>query len=377
MAENRFQPQEKGGIIPQSVQMFLDGSAKVFHGWESLTIEKNLDALAQSFSFNIPQKFQQTESEFALKPGTTVAVFVNQERVITGRVEQVSIALSANVKTVNVSGRTLNADLVDCSATGVSEYKNINILALARELVAPYGLKVFNSLEGADTEMISKIAVKKGDTVFEILDKAARLLGGFWISTREGNIRLTRAGRGRAISKIFEDVNMESGTVTIDDTQRFSEYTVLGSQPATDNYPGVNASSAEGKATDSGVFRFRPLVLTAEGNADSALAKKRAQWEATTRLGKAIRIDVNVQGWLQQEGTIWGLNQLINLRSETLGLDGDFLSTSIKHVRNDSDGTMTMISLTRQDAYTPEPDIPAAKKGGKSLEAIVALSQQA
>lgn len=374
MAENRFRPQKKGATIPQSVQMFLDGSTTVFHGWESLQISKSIDALAQTFSFQIPQKFQQTNSEFRLKPGTRVAVFVNQERVITGRVEKLSIALSADTKTVQVSGRTLNADLVDCSATGNSEYQSINIIDFARQLSSPFGIKVFNSLEGAGN--IPKIAVKTGDSVFDVIDKAARLQGGFWISTREGNIRLTRAGRGRADSKIHEDVNMESGTVTIDDSERFSRYTIKGQQPGSDNYPGATANSAEGIATDSGIFRFRPLAMKAEGNVDTELAKKRAQWEASTRLAKAIKIEVQVQGWLQETGVIWGLNQLINLKSETLGIDGDFLSTTIQHVRNDSEGTVTKIGLTRQDAYTPEPDIPAASKGGNSLEAIVQLSQQ-
>lgn len=369
MSENRFRPTKRSEIIPQSVQIFLEDSTKVFTGWENLRIRKSLTSLSQSFSFSLPQKY--LDQNFVLSEGTKVSVFVNDERVITGRIDRVELSVGPGSRGAQISGRTLNADLVDCSATGPSEYQNIHILDFARELVSPFGLKVFNSLE--DAGVIQKIGVRPGDTVFQVLDKAARMQGGFWISTRAGNIRLTRAGRGRSVSAIHEKVNMKSGSAVIDGSQRYSRYTVKGQQPATDGYPGVVSSTAEGTAKDLGVSRFRPLIMVAESTASTEEAKKRASWEASRRLAEATQISVTVQGWLQEDGTIWGINQITPVRSQSLGVDGDLLSVEVEHVRDFGSGTITNISFTRKDAFTPNPAIPKKKTGGSSLEALLGI----
>lgn len=372
MADNRFRPKKFGRVIPQAITIFLPERGTAFHGWEDLTVTKNLENIAHGFTFRIPRSLNRQDLLQTLTPGTKISISVNNEPVMLGRIERQDLDLGAEDKRMQISGRSLAGDLIDATVEGINELKNIPFKSFAEKLVSPFGIKVFESVT---PDPIGKIAIKPGETVFEVLDKAARLQGYFWISTRAGNIRLTRAGRGRAISKIEEDVNMLSGSINIDASERFSNYTVKGQASGSDSFPGVNASSGEGKASDSGVTRNRPLTIIAEGNVDNKLAKQRAEWEATTRLAKSTRIGIVVQGWLQQEETLWGLNQLIYVKSPTLGIEGDFLSTTIEHVRSNGEGTVTRIGLTRQDAYTPAPVITDTGRGGNSLEAIVALSQ--
>ena len=174
--ENRFRPKNFGKTIADSVTMYLDNNKTAFHGWEDLTVTKSLDNLSNAFSFTVPQKFQQTDTEFKLAPGVRVNIFVNKERVLTGRIDRTSISISAANKSVTFSGRSLNSDLVDCTVEGAKEYKNIPLENLARQLVQPFGLKVFLSVTPAT---VPKVAIKPGDTVFEVLDKYARLQGFF------------------------------------------------------------------------------------------------------------------------------------------------------------------------------------------------------
>ncbi len=374
---NRFQPIKRGKVIEQNITMYLDDSPAAFHGWENLTVSENIDSIANGFSFQIPQRFQQTNSDFKLSPGVKVEIFVNKEPVLTGRIDRTAVSIGPNTKTVNISGRSLPADLVDCAVEGPMEYKNISLDNLARELIAPFGLKVFLSVT---PKIIAKVGIKPGDTVFDIIDKQARLQGFFWLSTRGGNIRLTKGAAGeerfRADSKIEEDINMKTGSVILDDSQRFSNYTVKGQIVGTDNYPGIVASVASGTAIDEGIRRNRPLILVAEGSADTEIAKQRAQWEAASRLAKAVKINVLVQNWQQETIKLWGVNQLIRLKSRSLGIDGDFLSTTVERIRSNSEGTISRIALTRQDAYQPKPVIPKDGAGANTLEGIVAFSQR-
>lgn len=351
--------------------MFLDGSSSAYHGWEKLTVTKSLESVCNSFSFQIPQN-NQGES-FELPAGTKVVIEVNGKKVITGRIEQVNITLAHSTKAVIISGRSLAGDLVDCSVETPKTYNNILISSLAQELIAPFGLRVLLSVVPG---LIQKVVVKPGDTIFEVLDRQAMLQGFMWVSTRSGNIRLTEAGKFRATSAIHEDVNMKAGSIVIDESQRYAKYIVKGQSPGNDSYAGLLANSAFGSATDSGVRSERVLVLVSEGVADFAIARKRAQWEAASRIARTIRIQVTVQNWQQEDKSLWGVNQLIKLKSDTLGIDGDFLSIDVTHVRSTESGTVTKIGLTRADAYKTKPNFSDGDGKLNTLEKILAAGKR-
>jgi len=102
--------------------------------------------------------------------------------------------------------------------------------------------------------------------------------------------------------------------------------------------------------------------MIAEGNADSAKAKLRAEWEAATRLAKAIRVSASVAGWTQDNGELWGVNQIIHFHSSFLGLNQDLLSLTISHTEAVSAGKTTTFTLTDKNAYLPEPEKNKKKK---------------
>ena len=357
-ARNRFRPRERGRVIPQSITMYLGSSA--FTGWEDITISKSIQSLAHSFSFTIPQKYRDPSQEVPVPLGTLVTFYVNDERVLTGRIEKTDVTLGPTDRSVKVSGRSLPADLVDCTVEGPKEYKKIRLDQLGRELSRPFGVRVFVSVVPG---IVPKIGIRSGDTVFQTLDKAARMQGFFWISTRGGNIRLTRAGRLPSDSSIVEGVNLKQAKMSLDNTERFRSYTVLAQQQGEQNYPGVISSRAKGTAADGGVDRYRPLTIQAEGGADTSKAIKRAQWEASSRLAKAVKITVTMQGWVQETGVIWGLNQLVPLRSPSLGIDGKFLATTVEQTHG-SDGSLTTMTLTHPDAFLTKPVVEKSRGSG-------------
>lgn len=371
VVQNRFIPLQLGKPIPQSVVVYLGGTSSAFHGWEDLSIKKEMEQLAPTFSFKIPQKFRKENPNFKLTPGVRVQINVNQQPVITGRIETLQSSLSSDDNSIVISGRALTGDLVDCAVVGPMEYENLALDKLAEKLLQPFKLKVYLS---AVPQVIPKVSIKPGDTVFEVLDKYARLQGLFWVTTRGGNLRLASPGNSRADSIIAEDVNLKEGSVSIDHSQRFSKYVVKGQASADDNFPGVVSSVPEAEALDNGVTRYRPHVTIAEGNLTQELAKSRARWEAAYKLAKGFSVNVTVQGWQQASGILWGLNQLTKIVSPSLGINGTFLSNSIEHLRTHSDGTITKIGFTLKDAYKIAPSIPANAADG--LAAIVEFSKK-
>jgi len=349
VAENSFQAKEKGKIKPDSVNVLLSGG-RVFEGWKNVTIQKNMESIANGFSFEIDDRFAESNSDWLLKPGQWVAISVGSERVVTGYIEKVTAAFDAGSRQYSIEGRSKPGDLVDCSVEGAAEYSGEKIEAIAEKLVKPFGIKIFTSVESS---VVNTFGIKVGESVFTALNRLARLQGFFWVSTRAGNIRLTRPGRARAFTTLEENVNLLSGSIEIDTTERFSSYEVKGQSAGTNSFNLGNAAHPQGKATDLGITRHRPLCVIAEGPVDAATSQTRAEWESTSRFAKGMSVDVIVQGWRQENGILWGINQIVRLKSKYLGLNTDMLITQVEHSQSES-GTVTNMTLKNKNSFIPK-----------------------
>lgn len=356
MANERL-PLIKGKPIEDAVTVVIGSQS--FDGWERVSITKNLESIANAFSIDLFDRFEEQKAAWPIRPGLSVKVNIGRERVITGRIEQIAPEYNDERRGYTITGRSNPGDLVDCNHEGPYEYKNISLDKLAEELVRPFGLKVFLSVEPG---MIAKFSVKPDETVFEALDRAARLQGFFFVSTREGNVRLTRAARARAFSSIQQGFNILSAGAVYDDSKRHNKYTVKGQTSGLDEFFGENVSQAQGQAFDRAVTRHRPLIMTAEGSADSAVAKTRAEWEASSRLAQSTRVSVTVQGWRQGDGSLWGINQIVHTKSGFLGINRDMLISSVEHSTSSEDGEATTMELIDPNSYNPEPEKNKKKK---------------
>lgn len=342
---------KKGKPIKDETVILVNN--QVFDGWKTVSINKNLESISNSFQIELFDRFVGLRTQWPFRPGVSIKININKERVFTGRIEKVDVDYSPSSRSFSISGRSLPGDLVECGHTGDAEFNDITLTDLATELIKPFGLRVFESVK---TEKIAKFSVKPGESIFEALDRAARLQGFFFISTRGGNIRITRAARARASTVLEQDVNILSANASYDDSDRHNEYTVKGQTSGVPTFNGAQAAQAEGKAFDRSITRHRPLIMIAESNADSAQAEKRAQWEAAVRLGKSIRVGVTVQGWTQQDGKLWGINQVTRVKSSFLGLNRDLLITSLEHSDGAEQSRQTRLTLTDKNAFIPEPE---------------------
>ncbi len=354
MSEKSFQPLKKGKVISNAFVVYTNG--KAFHGWEVLSIKKGMGQIANGFEISLYNRFSGiSRDSWPLKPGTNVHFHIGEDSVATGRIDKLDVDYTPKERGYKISGRSKAGDLVDACHEGPFEYNDMPIIELARELVAPFGIKIVNGLPADQENIVTRLAIKPGETVFEALDRAARGVGAMWISTAEGNILLTRTGRVRAFSSLEQDVNVISAEATYDDSKRHDRYIVKGQNAGTDDFYAGQAAEAEAEATDRGVKRHRPLVLVSESGSDSANAQERANWEAATRLADSLSVQVTVKGWRQSNGALWDINRIVRFKSAFLGLDRDLLISDVEH-QIDGNGTITKMTLKDKNAFLPEPE---------------------
>lgn len=332
-----------------------------FGGWQSIEITRSIEQAASAFAFQATARYPAELNPIRIRPGDACEVLIGSERVITGYVDSVAPRLAADSHSIAVAGRSRTADLVDCSAApdkaSPRRWKARRIEQIAAELAAPYGVQVVAAVStGAQ---LARHAVERGETVFECIERMARLRQLLVCDDAAGRLVLTRAGSTRAAVAIEEGVNLLAGDAKADASAVFSAYVVKGQRVGDDQDFGDTVAQITGEAADPAVTRKRVLQLMAENGGSAADAKARAAWEAATRLGKSLEATVTVQGWRQAPGAaLWAPNLIVAVQAPSLALSGDLLITDVTLRLSDA-GTIAELRLAPADAYKPEPPKPS------------------
>lgn len=355
--------------MAEDVELVLSGRA--FAGWKSLRVTRSIESGSGSFEFDVSERYALEPELRAIRPGEPAVIRIGTDTLITGYVDEVSVAIDGDSHGIAVRGRDRVADLIDCAPDiePAAQWQNYSLLELAKLLAKPFGIAVRSNVDlGARFELV---AMSAGQRVWDLIEQQARYRQALAISDGLGGLLFTRAGTRRLGTSIVEGENMLRGTATYSDLERYSHYVVKGQGLDLGGNVGALAGKAVGRATDRKLVlakRHRPLLLVADKVVDSQRCIQRAQWEALTRAARGARAEVDVAGWREGGGELWPLNCLVGLRSPTLGLAEDFLIASVAYSL-DEGGAITSLSLVRRDAFTLAPEPEPSTKYGYQVEA--------
>ena len=339
----------RGQTIDDSVVLFING--QLYSGWTSVSINRRLNSIATSFEVSLSDRWTQGGSPIAIAGGQAVCLQVGGSTVITGYIDSVSSSISASGRSISVSGRSLAGDLVDCSYVGKSQFRdNPTMEDVVRDMLQPFGVRaIFNSPGGS----FNKIDIRQGERVAEVIDRMAREKNLIVYSDFEGNLIFDVNTGRRSTSEIVQGANLLSASVERNDIDRFSEYTVKAQTSGALGDPEDSIQNT-GTARDEGITRNRPLLIIGENSSNNSNSNQRAAYEASVRAARSETFEVAVQGWFQNDGTLWDINQIVALRSRYLDHDGDLLVDSVSFSKSVS-GTITTMKLVRPDAYQFAP----------------------
>lgn len=345
------------------LRLTVDG--RVLSGWTGVTVRRGIEQIAGAFELTVSDR---PELIAQVRPGSTCVVRIDGAAVINGYVDEVLAVLGWNTHEIQVAGRDATGDLVDCAALQVStggggfavqpagQFADRNLLKIAQALCGPFGIPV-----RAETDVggpFKTFAVQQGETVFEALDRAARIRGVLLVSDGRGGLVITRAGAWRAPTAVVEGGNLLEARASANWRDRFGRYVVKGQGTGSDTTFAAAAAEPQGVATDKGVGRYRPLLVVAEGPADAAAFGVRADWEASVRFGRALRVEATVAGWTHAGG-LWEPNTRVTFTSPTLGIDAVLLIAGVEFTRGER-GTRTTLTLVRPEAFDRVP-LPEAE----------------
>lgn len=342
----------EGQRIEDSVIVFVDG--RQYTAWKSVNLGRSLANMSGGFNISVYNRWQDSGQDWELVPNKEIQVQVGSDRIITGFIDSVSVDADSGSRGYTFSGRDKTADLIDCSVTNKVQYSQaIKLESLARDLLQPFGLNLKVEVE-TGAAIKPPITIQQGETVAELLFRESQKKGIIVTSDENSNVVLTRPGNTKNPTALIQGLNILKMSANYDSSSRYSQYILKGNTSATDEYFGIQASEPLAQSADPGVPRFRPLIVIAEGNVDSAQAKQRADWEATVRAAKSSQVQITVVGWFNGNNQLWKPNQLVRVKAGMIGINQEMLIESVSY-NKDQGGTTSTLGLVRPDAYKVGP----------------------
>jgi prophage tail gpP-like protein len=90
------------------------------------------------------------------------------------------------------------------------------------------------------------------------------------------------------------------------------------------------------------------------------MAETRADWEIRRRKGEGTKATITVNGWHQQDGSLWETNLMVPVEAPWLALNRELVISEVTYTY-DERGERTQLALTLPDAFLPDPKERKAK----------------
>ena len=306
----------------------------------SYTINSDLYSPEGSFSF-------ECDSRYDVNKGDTCQIFVNRVCVMAGIIDTVRRTLSRSGPKMEIEGRSVAAVLADSSVTKFATLPT-TLPQLTERLVRdlPFlSRKDFVFKSGSDKAKVQRkfVEVSPGDSVFDVIKKAANSQGYLFWASPEGQLVFDKpVERGKADFKIHafengEEMNYIEGSVTETLDGQHSLIKVVGESQDDNDIKYVAAS-----VKNSDFPFYRPLVVN--WNENEGPAKKTAELQLATEKAAAIQLEYTMPGH-SQNGIPWTINAFCDVEDHYNGANDAYLIKHRTFTLDRNEGKRTKLEL--------------------------------
>lgn len=331
---------------------------KVFAGWKSVVISMSIEQVARAFAMEVTADFPGNVDFRTLQSGDLCEVFIGKDRVCTGYIEATPVSYDGKKVRVQIQGKSKTIDLVQCcppsaaypapssessnlwadvkgkdgmakgsavtpSGGTANSWKDIPVAKIIAELCAPYGIQVYAPTLGSK---IATHTVNPGETVIKSINRLIDKENLIVTDDADGNlVIMDPTESGDLVATLKTGENILAGSARFDASKRFSQYVVLGQHSGSDSDFGSSAAEDRGIAYDENVKRFRLHVIKDSGQSSIRSCADRALFERDYQAAGSEAVDVSVQGWKTQSGSLWQLNMPVRIEDNVLRVRGTLI----------------------------------------------------
>lgn len=304
--------------------------------WKNYRIESDLMLPADAWSVSLGgmsaltlpsgKRIQFPPALTAALPGAKVDVRLGDDLVMRGVVDSLDEDISKTAHSVDLAGRDLAGQLLDCSAP-IFTAELISLPALVKKIVSPFGITQVR-IDASAPLTRTKVNVEPGDTAWSALQRVAEANGLYpWFEPSGvlviGRPDYTTTPVGTLIMRMIkpEQNNILSAHRSRCLHDVYSEVAVLGQTPGTAKSGGHRGILA--KAISSQVGLYRPHFVTDHECDTAKVAKNRAAKLLSDGLLEADNLVIKVRGHRTDSGTPWTPGQRVKVIIDPYNIDGE------------------------------------------------------
>lgn len=341
------------------VRLKVDGM--IYGGWKTVDVRRSLDHAADTFSLGLTDRWAGETQRRPIRMGSPCEVWIDNQKLITGYVDDVNLRYNATERTIEVEGRSKVADLIDCALPYTKEKAQFNGLdfpTLARRLAKPFGIDVVD--EVGKFKPKRNRSLDPGVRVFEFLEEWSRVEAVFMVSNTDGNLVIARASDKKIATALELGKNIKEADGRYSMKDRFSDYFYEGQRPRWSAPVGNLPPNLSGYADDMQV-RYRPTLIINDDAENPGDIQRRAEWQRNIAYGRSMSVTYTVLGWAHAEG-LWEPNRLVRIVDEWMGLDGVWWLIATVRFRLDENGQRTELTVSPKEAFDLIPLPPKDHK---------------
>lgn len=341
----------------RKIRLLVAGKAHA--DWESYEVDSDL--LIPADAWHVTLGLRDGALPAAVTAGAPVEVWVGNDRVMTGRIDEVTHRIDKRSHTYNISGRDRAADLVDCSAP-IFTRRQPQLADIVAALTKSFGITK-TRIAADSTRVREKVSVEPGDTAWDALAHAAEA-NGLWpwfepdgtlvvggpdySTTPVGTLILRTSGQGN---------NVESLSLRKSIAERYSKLTVLGQTHGTEHETGKNALHASVTDPEMAAIAYRPKIIVDHESDNAGVATDRARKLLADARLRGFSLTATVPGHAivapgqPSDGKLWQPGQRVHVLSEPHGIDGIYFLLGRRFTGGRSLGALTELRLVEDGVW--------------------------
>ena len=342
--------------INDDLSLILTDRGLTLTGWNSFRVTRGIERCPGDFELTMTERYPGELQKVVVGVGNAFEARLGNDLVIAGYIDRFAPSIAAGQHSIQVSGRSKCADLVDCAAEWPSnQISHSTALSIAQKLCKPYaGLSA--SATGRHGDMIPQFNIMWGETAFEIIERVCRYQALLAYDGPDGNLILSEVGTKKAASGFKEGVNVQSASIVYSGDQRYSQYVVRRL-----NFDNLSDAGLGGDILmtfdDPQITRHRRRYIIVESGdtAGGDVALRRGAWEASRRAGRSFQVRITTDNWRDSAGALWTPNTLVPLELLSLHIaSAEWLISEVTFKRDES-GTTAELVIMPPGAFDVEP----------------------
>lgn len=321
--------------------------------WQRYEVDSDLQIAADGWRFQLSPGTYPLSSEIV--PGAPVTLSIDGEAILTGFVDDVETVTNKQGRSLDLSGRDLAGQLVDCSVDVKGGGERIALNKIIQRFVAPLNIIRSQRIDADATLTRDRVNVEPGDTIWDALSHAAEA-NGLWpwmepdgtlvvggpdySQPTVAQLVLRSSGKGNNVSEVRVSRSLRN---------RFSHMTVYGQAPGTyveDGKHGVTAT-----ARDEGVKLYRPRVVVDHECSTTQLCRLRGRKLLADGRLEGNTITVLMAGHRRPDGELWKPGVRVECDFERDRISGIWFVMGRRFFKGLDGGTYTELRLKEDGVW--------------------------